>query len=281
MEVSENKSASGKLFKMEVAHESPIQYQLNLSDLISINDWIGKEIQLHWNGEIRCISCDNKTKSSFGQGFCYRCFMNEASASPCILKPELCRAHLGEGRDVEWEEKNHNQPHVVYLAATDIVKVGVTRATQIPTRWIDQGASSVIVVAETPNRYLAGIIEVALKDYFTDKTNWRNMLKNQIDESIDLIEEKWKLEEVLPSDMVPYLSENDHIYLFDYPVQQFPKVIKTVSFDKEKHIEGKLLGIKGQYLLFDNDRVLNLRKHTGYIIEVNFPTVKEVSSLLF
>ena len=280
MEVSENKSANGKLFKMEVSHENPIQYKLNLSELLSVNDWIGKEIKLHWTGEIRCISCDKKTKTSFGQGFCYTCFMNEASASPCILRPELCRAHLGEGRDVEWEERNHNQPHVVYLAATDIVKVGVTRSTQIPTRWIDQGASSVIVVAETPNRYLAGIIEVALKDFFTDKTNWRSMLKNQIDESIDLIEEKWKLEDLLPSDLAQYLSENDEILNFEYPVEQFPTVIKSVSFDKQSTIQGKLLGIKGQYLLLDNDRVLNLRKHTGYIIDVNNPT-EEASSLLF
>ena len=280
MEVSQNKSASGKLFKMEVSHENPIQYKLNLNELISINEFIGKEIQFNWNGEIRCISCDKKTKTSFGQGFCYTCFMSEASASPCILRPELCRAHLGEGRDIEWEEKNHNQPHVVYLAATDVVKVGVTRSTQIPTRWIDQGASSVIILAETPNRYIAGIIEVALKDYFTDKTNWRNMLKNQIDESIDLIEEKWKMEDILPSDLAQYLCENDHIYFFDYPVEQFPKVVKSVSFDKEKVIQGKLLGIKGQYLLLDQDRVLNLRKHTGYIIEVNNPT-EQPSSTLF
>lgn len=280
MEVSENKSANGKLFKMEVTHENPIQYKLNLNELLSVNEWIGKEIMLHWTGEIRCITCDKKTKTSFGQGFCYACFMSEASASPCILRPELCRAHLGEGRDVEWEERNHNQPHVVYLAATDIVKVGVTRSTQIPTRWIDQGASSVIVVAETPNRYLAGIIEVALKDFFTDKTNWRNMLKNQIDDSIDLIEEKWKLEDLLPSDLAQYLSENDEILNFEYPVEQFPTVVKSVSFDKQSTIQGKLLGIKGQYLLLDNDRVLNLRKHTGYIIEINNST-EEASSLLF
>ena len=279
MEVSENKTVGGKLFKMEVTHENPIQYKLKLDELISINDWIGKDIQLHWNGEIRCISCDNKTKTSFGQGFCYRCFMNEASASPCILRPELCRAHLGEGRDVEWEEKNHNQPHVVYLAATDIVKVGVTRSTQVPTRWIDQGASSVIVLAETPNRYLAGMLEVALKDFFTDKTNWRNMLKNQIDESIDLVEEKWKMEEYLPSDLAQYLSEDDRIYNFEYPVQQFPKTVKSVSFDKQSSIEGHLLGIKGQYLLLDQDRVLNLRKHTGYIIEVTNPTNPPSSTL--
>lgn len=280
MESSENKSAGGKLFKMEVTHKNPIQYYLKLDELISMNDWIGKDIQLNWNGEIRCISCDKKTKTSFGQGFCYTCFTKEAAAAPCILRPELCRAHLGEGRDVEWEERNHNQPHVVYLAATDIVKVGVTRSTQIPTRWIDQGASSVIVLAETPNRYLAGIIEVALKDYFTDKTNWRNMLKHQIDESIDLVEEKWKMEDILPSDLAQYLSEDDHIYHFEYPVQQFPKAVKSVSFDKQSTIEGHLLGIKGQYLLLDQDRVLNLRKHTGYIVEVNNRS-EQASSTLF
>src|SRR5690554_2249010 len=210
----------GELRKMLVDFnsENVVQYEMLFfntetqeKESLPMNELIGKSISFEFTGNIYCKNCGTKTKTSFNQGFCYPCFKDAPESADCIIRPELCRAHLDEGRDVEWEEKNHNQPHVVYLAATDIVKVGVTRATQIPTRWIDQGASSVIVVAETPNRYLAGIIEVALKDYFTDKTNWRNMLKNQIDESIDLIEEKWKLEEVLPSDMVPYLSENDHI----------------------------------------------------------------------
>jgi hypothetical protein len=185
------------------------------------------------------------------------------------LHPELCEAHLGKGRDLEFEERNHNQPHFVYLAATDKVKVGVTRATQIPTRWIDQGASSSIILAETPNRYLAGCIEVALKDFFTDKTNWQNMLRNFQDESIDLEEEKWQVHDELPSDLTQYWIENDEITTLNYPVLEYPEKVSSMSFDKTAQIQGTLTGIRGQYLIFDTKNVVNIRRHTGYEIEIN------------
>lgn len=261
----------GQLFKMRVKQGTPIAYTLELGEThVDMNSLIGKEIQLHWTGKIQCISCGSNIKKSFNQGFCFSCFSNSPESAECIIRPELCRAHLGEGRDVEWEERNHNQPHVVYLAATDVVKVGVTRATQIPTRWIDQGAQAAIKLAETPNRYLAGILEVALKDHFSDKTNWRKMLKNECDDTIDLIDEKWKLEDLLPADLTVYFSEDDAVEEFDYPVLEYPTTLNSLSFDKQPLIQGTLKGIKGQYLFFDNGRVLNLRKHTGYLISLSY-----------
>ncbi len=195
--------------------------------------------------------------------------MSAPEASPCIIHPELCEAHLGKGRDLEYEERNHNQPHFVYLAATEIVKVGVTRATQVPTRWIDQGANAAIIIAETPNRYLAGVIEVALKDVFSDKTNWQNMLRNFTDKSIDLIEEKWKTEELLPSDLSNYFNENEEVFEFNYPVISYPEKVSSMSFDKTPEVSGILTGIRGQYLMFDNKNVINIRKHTGFEIEIH------------
>lgn len=261
--------AEGNLSKMKTTLDDPIQYHLSLSEELCINDFIGKEITLTWSGRINCTSCGKVTKKSFGQGFCYPCFINSPNAAECILRPELCRAHLGEGRDPEWEEKHHNQPHVVYLAASSAVKVGVTRAEQVPTRWIDQGATAAIRLAEVPNRYEAGRIEVSLKEFFTDKTSWQRMLKNEIDESIDLEEEKWSLEDQLPQDIMEYFSENDEIIELNYPVIEFPEKVKSVGFDKVPTIQGKLMGIKGQYLIFDGGLVLNIRKHTGYYVEIN------------
>ena len=237
-------------------------------DLFSANEFIGKHIKLTFHDKIICKSCGKQTKKSFHQGFCYPCFRDAPEAAECIIKPELCRAHLGEGRDPEWEERNHNQPHVVYLAASDVVKVGVTRQTQIPTRWIDQGANEAIRLAETPNRYLAGVLEVALKDQFTDRTNWRKMLKNEVDESIDLEETKWEIEELLPDDLSEYFSEDDEVISINYPALEYPSKVKSLSFDKTNEIEGELKGIKGQYLLLDNNRVLNMRKHTSYVITI-------------
>lgn len=260
--------AVGNLTKMRVSLHDQVLYRLMLSDEVIMNDFIGQEIHLEWYGIINCQKCGKKTNKSFGQGFCYPCFTTAPESAECIIRPELCRAHLGEGRDPEWEEKHHNKPHIVYLAASSAVKVGITRLDQVPTRWIDQGASSAIILAEVPNRYEAGRIEVALKDFFTDKTHWQKMLKNDIDESIDLEDEKWGLEDQLPADIMNFFSENDDIINLNYPVLSYPEKVKSMSFDKTPTIKGKLAGIKGQYLIFDDGSVLNIRKHTGYYVEV-------------
>lgn len=254
------------LDKMRTSLAEVVQYTLtDANNSIEMNELLGKKISLQFTGVTQCSSC-NGFKKIFAQGFCYDCFMNAPESSPCIIKPELCEGHLGKGRDVEWEEKHHVQPHVVYLAVASGLKIGVTRETQIPTRWIDQGANFAIKVAEVPYRRLAGEIEVALKQKFTDKTNWQRMLKNEIGD-FDLESEKWAIEEWLPNDLNQYMSEDDEITEINYPVLAFPEKIKSVGFDKIPLITGELKGIKGQYLILDDNRVLNIRKHTGYEVQ--------------
>ena len=147
--------------------------------------------------------------------------------------------------------------------------MGVTRDTQVPTRWIDQGANKAIIIAETPNRYLAGVTEVALKSFYSDKTNWRSMLKNLQDHSIDLEEEKWKCHDLLPADLQQYFVENDDIVELHYPVNNFPEKITSLNLEKQDRITGVLTGIKGQYLMFDEQFVFNVRRHTSFEIEMN------------
>lgn len=257
-----------KLNKMKTSLEDVVKYQLKFDqDIIDMNGLVGQHIHMQYLGKQQCGSCQKFVKKLFAQGFCYDCFMNAPEAAPCIINPELCEGHLGKGRDVQWEQDHHVQPHVVYLAVATALKVGVTREQQVPTRWIDQGASFAIKLAEVPYRQLAGEIEVALKGTFTDKTNWRSMLKNEIGD-FDLEEEKWQCEELLPADLAEYMSEDDEIIEINYPVLEFPDKVKSVGFDKEEIIEGKLLGIKGQYILLDNNRVLNIRKHSGYYVDI-------------
>jgi hypothetical protein len=258
---------TGILRKMKVSKENEIRYFLRVDEEFDLNSMLGQEITISWTGRIFCQSCGKQTKKSFGEGFCYPCFTSAPEAAECIIRPELCRAHLGQGRDPEWEQINHNIPHVVYLAASSKVKVGVTRQSQIPTRWIDQGASSAIVLALTPNRYEAGNLEVALKSFYTDKTNWQHMLKNEVDDTIDLIEEKWNLFDQLPEDLRIYFSEMDEVLDLKYPVRAYPMTITSVNLDKVPQIRAVLEGIKGQYLIFDGGLVFNVRRHTGY--EVN------------
>lgn len=242
---------------------TPIRYTLNAStQCIDMTALINTNITLSYLHKITCINCGRSIKKSFFQGFCFPCFQSSPDASECILRPELCKAHLHQGRDPEWEEANHNQDHAVYLALSSHVKVGITRWTQVPTRWIDQGASQAIVIAKTPNRYLAGCIEVFLKTYFSDKTSWQKMLKNELP-SIDLLEESRKAKSYLEESFSSYIYDSE-IQVLHFPILQNLTKIKSVSFDKAPIIEGKLVGIKGQYLLFESGTVFNVRNHTGY-----------------
>ena len=157
----ETRVYQGNLRKMASSYADPIEYRLKLGEEeITVNQLIGKPVKINYTGRINCINCGRVTKKSFAQGFCYPCFMNAPQNAECIVRPELCEAHIGKGRDPDWEEDNHNQPHVVYLAISTGIKIGVTRSTQVPYRWIDQGAWKAVKLAETENRYQAGLIEV-------------------------------------------------------------------------------------------------------------------------
>ena len=260
---------NGTLLKMETKLVNPIEYELPIGDeLIYMNPLIGKYIALKWLKEIYCVACGRKTNKSFAQGFCYPCFLNAPETSECIFRPELCRAQDGIARDMEWAENHCLQDHIVYLAISSGIKVGVTRSGQIPTRWIDQGAWQAIKLAKTPNRYTAGLIEVSLKEHISDRTNWQRMLKNQLIEGVDLTIAKKDMIAHLPSDLQNYISEEDNITEINYPVNEYPEKVKSLSFDKLEEITGRLWGVKGQYLIFDDGTVLNMRKHTGYMVEL-------------
>lgn len=262
---------AGNLRKMLTQFGEPVQYWLELGgEKIDMNAQVGKVISWNYEGRINCKKCGRKTNKSFSQGFCYPCFMNAPENSPCIINPELCEGHEGRGRDPHWEIEHHVRPHVVYLAVSSGIKVGVTRHDQVPTRWIDQGASWVIKLAETPYRKIAGDIEVSLKAHMSDKTNWQRMLKNQLNTDIDLLAEKVRVHDLMEEEHQRYYSANDKIWELNYPVLQFPEKVKSVSMDKIPQGEGKLVGIKGQYLIFEDMRVLNIRKHTSYWVEWDF-----------
>ncbi len=260
---------NGTLLKMETKLVNPIEYELPIGDeLVYMNHLIGKYIAFKWLKEIYCVVCGRKINKSFAQGFCYPCFLNAPETSECIFRPELCRAQDGIARDMEWAENHCLQDHIVYLAISSGIKVGVTRSGQIPTRWIDQGAWQAIKLAKTPNRYTAGLIEVALKEHISDRTNWQRMLKNQLIEGVDLTIAKKEMIAHLPSDLQNYISEEDNITEINYPVNEYPEKVKSLSFDKLEEITGRLWGVKGQYLIFDDGTVVNMRKHTGYMVEL-------------
>ncbi len=262
--------ASGTILKMRSEFANPVHYFLPTGETeLSMNELIDQKISLKFTGQINCIACGKRTKTSFGQGFCYNCLQTAPEASETVMRPELSKAHLGIARDMEWAREHDLIDHFVYLAVSGELKIGVTRHHQVPTRWIDQGATEAIILARTPNRHIAGVIEVYLKNFFSDKTNWRLMLQNKTNESIDLTEEKTNAFQLLPPELQQYLYADNQIWSINYPVHTFPEKVTSVSFDKTPEISGILKGIKGQYLIFSDGNVLNIRKHNGYFLEIN------------
>ncbi len=258
---------TGNIEKMLTQLDTNVKYILPVGEeRIELNQFLGKKISLQYQNQINCVACGKKTNKSFGQGFCYNCFSTAPEASECILHPDKCQAHLGISRDMQWSVNHCLTPHIVYLANSSNIKVGITRKTQIPTRWIDQGATEAIIIAETPNRHIAGIIEKYLMQYYSDKTSWQSMLKG-ISNNIDLSKEKLKVRNLLPVELLKYYSNNDDLTEILFPVDNYPTKIKSESFDKTKIVEGILTGIKGQYLIIDHSKVINIRKHRGYLVK--------------
>lgn len=259
----------GVLQKMATELASPVQYYLMMGDdFINLNQVLDKKLEITFL-KFECLNC-HLNKPIFRQGFCKSCFFEIPQAADWIMRPELSQAHLDiEDRDLAYEKQAQLQEHLVYLANSSNVKVGVTRKSQIPTRWIDQGAHEAIPFIEVPNRYLAGITEVALKSHISDKTNWRKMLTNQI-EDVDLVAIKEELSVFIPEEAKKYYNEiNSKETHIEFPVLQFPTKVKSLNLDKTPKFKGILKGIKGQYLIFNDDTVFNIRSSEGYVVSLN------------
>ncbi len=257
----------GVLRKMQTEHRVPIDYYLVFDhDFLNMNQVLNKSISINFL-HFWCTAC-NSQKKIFANGVWYQCFMQLPEMGEWVIRPELSRAHLDEEhRNLEFEKRVQLQPHIVYLANSSNVKVGVTRKEEVPTRWIDQGAHEAIEVVEVPNRYLAGITEVALKDHVSDKTNWRRMLTNDL-KDLDLKSIKEDLRQYLPEEVQDYFVESSEEMQLHYPVIQYPPKIRTLNLIKAPFYEGVLKGIKGQYLIFEDGMVFNVRKHEGFLVSI-------------
>lgn len=257
----------GVLTKMRTENGSPIQYYLIFeSDFLNMNQLLDKKISINFL-KYQCLNCA-KEKKIYRQGYCYDCFFEIPQAANWIINPEMSKAHLGiEDRDLEYEKQVQLKPHIVYLANSSDVKVGVTRKSQIPTRWIDQGAHEAIEIVEVPNRYLAGITEIALKEHISDKTNWRTMLRNEVID-VDLAAKRDSLKQFIPEQALPYFLENNKETNLSFPVLKYPTKLNSLNLAKTPYYEGILKGIKAQYLIFDDDTVFNVRGSEGFVVQL-------------
>ncbi len=257
----------GVLTKMRTEFQSPVQYYLLFeSDFIHVNQLLNKHLHIDFL-HYQCLAC-GKNKKIYRQGYCYDDFYKLPQTADWIMRPELSTAHLDEEhRDLEYEKQVQLKPHIVYLANSSNIKVGVTRKTQVPTRWIDQGAHEAIEIVETPNRYLAGITEVALKSHVADKTNWRKMLRNDIEDK-NLFEFRDQLKQFIPEEAQDYFINSTQETHIEFPVLRYPEKLKSLNLEKTPSYDGVLKGIKGQYLIFEDDTVFNVRNAEGYVVSI-------------
>jgi hypothetical protein len=279
MDTERNIKMQGLLNKMHARLESTVQYELPLSDQrIALNPLLGKAIKLTFTGNVRCVHCSRTIKKSFNQGYCYPCFISLAQCDMCIMKPETCHYEAGTCREPSWGEEFCFKPHIVYLANSSGIKVGITRQTQIPTRWIDQGAVQALPIFKVQSRFMAGLIEIAIAKHVSDKTSWQQMLKNHVD-PLDLADKRDELVskcDVELTEIIKRFGLQAIEFLVDessvdicFPVDTYPVKIKSFNLDKNPEVSGILQGVKGQYLLLDTG-VINIRKFSGYEVEFAF-----------
>lgn len=265
--------ARGILRKMKTRLQAPVDYRMRVGDTdVPLNELLGKPISLLYSGQIFCVHCGRKTNKSFNQGYCYPCFQKLAQCDSCIIHPEKCHFDQGTCREPAWGERFCMQDHIVYLANSSGIKVGITRATQVPTRWIDQGATQALAIIRVRSRLQSGTLEVMFKQHVADKTNWRDMLKGDAS-TLDMTVERDRLLKECADEIdeleqrfgffaISVINGIDPVRI-EYPVLEYPEKISSHNFDKDPEVAGKLLGIKGQYLILDSG-VINLRRFSGY-----------------
>lgn len=274
-------TTEGYLSKMIAtsSESGPVEYSLPLNDqLVPLNALLGRSIKLAYKASIRCRNCGRITNKSFNQGHCYPCFKKLASCDICMVSPEKCHFDQGTCREPEWANHHCMTDHIVYLANSSGVKVGITRGNQVPTRWIDQGATQALPIMRVATRYQSGLVEDVFRQHVADKTNWRVMLKGNAEpvdlavirdqlfekcaEQLNILVERFGLQAIRPIEDAISME-------ITYPVLTFPEKVTSFNFDKSPVIEDKLVGIKGQYLIFDSG-VLNIRKFTAYQVALTF-----------
>ena len=272
-----SKMTTGVIRKMVVEATEPVSYWLPMGQArLEVQPLLGSQISLEFTGQIYCIECGRKTTKSFNQGYCFPCLRSLAACDMCIVKPELCHYDQGTCREPAWGESHCMRPHDVYLANSSGLKVGITRASQVPTRWIDQGAVQALPLYEVDSRLQSGWLEVVLKRYISDRTDWRAMLKGDPSQ-LDLLVERDRLLGEASVDLAQCqlkigsasmrLVEGEQEARFKYPILVYPEKIKAHNFDKKARVEGCLQGVKGQYMILDTG-VLNIRKFAGYEVDL-------------
>ncbi len=267
----------GGISKLVTELDAPVRYRLPVGEqLLPLNEWLGRTVRLQALGQIHCSHCGRRTKKSYSQGFCYPCMIKLARCDTCIMSPEKCHYDQGTCREPAWGEQFCMTDHIVYLANSSGLKVGITRANQIPTRWIDQGASQALPILRVATRQQSGLVEDLLRAQVGDKTNWRALLRGE-PEPVDMLAARDRLLDGAQQGILELQARfglqaiqplDAEVVDITYPVLEYSPKPQSANLDKQPLLEGTLLGIKGQYLMLDSG-VINIRKYTSYTLSVS------------
>ena len=146
---------------------------------------------------------------------------------------------MGTCRQSTWGEDHCFREHCLYLSNSSHLKVGITKYYKRINRWLDQGAHQGIVLATVKNRHQSGLLEVFLKDFLHDKTNWRKMLQGE-PEPLDLEKIAAEYKEKIAAEFnFAEISEDKPVTLH-YPVKKYPEKVSSYNLDKQPEIQDTL-----------------------------------------
>lgn len=262
----------GRLRQLAASPGRPVRYRIELdegderSHALGLNSLLGGSLQITFTQSISCCYCGAGTPRSYGGGYCYDCFRTLARCDLCVVSPDRCHFAAGTCREPQWGQAFCMQPHVVYLANSSGPKVGITRQGGELTRWIDQGARQGLVVATADTRRQAGLLEVAIARQINDRTDWRALLHRDT-RPIDLpaLRDSLRPRTALPAGTA--WVEDGIVQTVVFPVAAYPRRLVQLDFESGGALGGRLLGIKGQYLLFEHG-AFNVRRYRGYHVRL-------------
>jgi len=250
---------------------TPSLYFINSNATLNCDGLVGESLRVTLHEEHVCANCGEKLSES-KYSVCYDC-KQRPPFTQCIKTPGTdCTNADCPFPDYKRDACDHT--YVVYLVTKGDVKVGISRSDRRLQRWAEQGASHAIVVAETPNRKSAGLIEEALSDRFETQSSssWYEPRTSPVE---DLVEATRTAPEYIPDDSRLYacltLNDLDETVIADRVVS-IPH--RATGVDHAHGVtrpelavgdsgEGTILGVRGSVIL-TNSFALNLKKRQGY-----------------
>lgn len=233
---------------------------------LPLSELLNHRIRLSISDTRECTSCGAPADRST----CADCFGTPPTAS-CVFNPGI-ECTYQDCPFPEYKADSCAHDFIVYLAAKDRVKVGITRAGRRDRRWRGQGATHALVFATAPNRKLAGIIETCCTTVLPDHatSGWFTPLDDPIDALRDAVETcRTEVPDRLTSCIqVADTDIEDRIVTLEYPTTEMSDDdIAALPTCTPGTYDGHLVAVRGSVLATD-EFTWNVRDHAGRTITI-------------